>query len=216
MTWTYFRAFLVSHTLKSVGVGLISHVSPAAAVSHPSNERLVVTLSWILLSNSLYRCSLLLSHAEKYCTEQNYQKAVQVYKNLLRDDPSNRGALLGLSENSNWNLPSMPCLFLVEIFLKVGRNIDALHHAKEAFHHHSDDVVFLLKLGHGFLGRGDGAKALDYLMRYSKELRKKAKVSSAEKYHLQVSLCQAYQLLNQTDMAIVVIEVRLSLEKIVS
>ncbi|ELT91791.1 hypothetical protein CAPTEDRAFT_220635 [Capitella teleta] len=136
------------------------------------------------------RSNLLLSHAEKYHAEQNYQKAVQVYKNLLRDDSSNRGAILGL----------------VDIYLEVGRYIDALHHVKEGIHHHRDDLVFMLKLGQSYLGCGDGAKAVDYLMRYSKELRKNGKVSSTEKYQLQVALCQAYQLLNQKDMAIVVIE----------
>ena len=49
------------------------------------------------------------------------------------------------------------------------------------------------------------------LLEYSKELRAKGDGTTVIKHDLQVALCQAYQLQQQRDMALVVIQVSLAL-----
>ncbi len=76
-------------------------------------------------------------------------------------------------------------------------------------HLYKTAIFLFVRVAECYLVCKHGDKALAMLLEYSKELRAKGDGTTEVKHDLQVALCQAYQLQQQRDMALVVIQVGL-------
>lgn len=119
-------------------------------------------------------------------TKQKCQHAIVLFKDILKKEPTNQTALIGIAD----------------CYLNAGRPSDALPYLKQA--QNTNDLAF--RLGQCYVEMGEYDKAIETLIGYCKELRTRGGTSAAHKQDVQIWLAKAYIGKKQTDMALVVLQ----------
>uniref|UniRef100_K1PXN4 Uncharacterized protein n=1 Tax=Magallana gigas TaxID=29159 RepID=K1PXN4_MAGGI len=133
-----------------------------------------------------YSVQEFLELATALSTKQQRQHAIVLYKDILKKEPTNQTALIGIAD----------------CYMNAGRSSDALPYLQQA--QSTNDLAF--RLGQCYVKMGEYDKAIETLIGYCKELRTRGGTSAAHKQDLQVWLAKAYIGKKQTDMALVVLQ----------
>lgn len=133
-----------------------------------------------------YSVQEFLELATALSTKQKRQHAIVLFKDILKKEPTNQTALIGIAD----------------CYLNAGRPSDALPYLKQA--QNTNDLAF--RLGQCYVEMGEYDKAIETLIGYCKELRTRGGTSAAHKQDVQIWLAKAYIGKKQTDMALVVLQ----------
>lgn len=118
------------------------------------------------------------------------RKALLLYREMLKEDKTNRTALKGLAV----------------CFQRAGRYKESLKYVKLGLTAFRDDTEFLMLAGEACVGLNDGDSAIEFLMNCVKLGRNSGGMSQQEKLDIQVQLAKAYLVKNEKDMAITVLQ----------
>ncbi|KAL4230516.1 hypothetical protein ACF0H5_010898 [Mactra antiquata] len=119
-----------------------------------------------------------------------YRKAIEIYKEMLRDDQNNRSAILGL----------------VTCYKRAGRYKESLSWAKKGFNLYTEDVELMMTTGECYVDCGFADKATEILMKCSKFARNAGGMTAQKKEEIQVLLAKACLLRHEKDMAITLLQ----------
>lgn len=133
-----------------------------------------------------YSIQEFLELATALSTKQQRQHAIVLFKDILKKEPTNQTALIGIAD----------------CYMNAGRPSDALPYLQQA--QSTNDLAF--RLGQCYVKMGEYDKAIETLIGYCKELRTRGGTSAAHKQDVQVWLAKAYIGKKQTDMALVVLQ----------